>query len=269
MSLSLSIGLSLGSPILSQGSGVAYEAEATALFARMTIQPDATRKGQINTLVLAMKTGGIWAKLDAFYVMAAHDAQAARQNWIADLFNLTAVSSPSFTADRGFTGNGTTSYLSTSYDPALVGGHLKTNDHDFGIWLLARDILSAVDIGNALLSINPRGLPDGVIGARSSSATSISAVTTGSTGVGLTSVRRTASDQFGIYRNGALFENITGASTALTSSELFLLGRNNGGLVSPSTGQIAVAYGGAAFTDAELTSFHSAIQTYLQQVGAV
>ena len=35
---------------------------------------------EIKTLVDSLKSAGVWAKLDALYLLAAHDAQAARLN---------------------------------------------------------------------------------------------------------------------------------------------------------------------------------------------
>ena len=69
-----------------------FDPAATALFARMTVQPDNTRKALINSTIVGLKASGIWAKADALYVTAAHDAQSARLNWVQDLYNLTAIS---------------------------------------------------------------------------------------------------------------------------------------------------------------------------------
>jgi hypothetical protein len=77
--------------VLLGGNYTPVNAEATALIARMTIAPNARRKRAIDTLIGALKTAGVWTKLDTFYVMAAHDAASARLNWISTSFNLTAV----------------------------------------------------------------------------------------------------------------------------------------------------------------------------------
>ena len=58
--------------------------------------------------------------MEGLWVTAAADAQAGRQNWVQDAYNLTTVKSPTFTADRGYQGNGTTSYLWTgTIDPSV------------------------------------------------------------------------------------------------------------------------------------------------------
>ncbi|WP_336802535.1 hypothetical protein, partial [Kaistia sp. MMO-174] len=73
-------------------------------FARLTNQPTTARKKLYNDLIVSLKTAGVWAKLDALYVLAAADAQAARQNLVANAYNISASGSPVFTADRGYTG---------------------------------------------------------------------------------------------------------------------------------------------------------------------
>lgn len=58
------------------------QAETDALVARMEIAPSAARKKLIDDLIVELKSWGIWQKLDLLYILAAHDAQAARLNWV-------------------------------------------------------------------------------------------------------------------------------------------------------------------------------------------
>src|SRR5688500_11442038 len=59
-------------------------AEASALALRFTTDPGEVRRGLVDDCIGALKAAGLWAKLDAFYMLAAHDAQAARCNWVQD-----------------------------------------------------------------------------------------------------------------------------------------------------------------------------------------
>ncbi len=88
-----------------------------ALIARMTAAPDSARRGQIDALVRALKIAGIWPKLAALYLTAAHDAQAARLNWVSGSHDLTEHGALTFTADRGYTGDGSTGYLDSGWSP--------------------------------------------------------------------------------------------------------------------------------------------------------
>lgn len=99
-------------PIAAMSGGVSYEAEALTLFAAMTSAPDATRKGVINTCIKALKDAGIFTKIDALWLLAAGNAHDAGLSWINPAtFALTAVNSPTFTTDRGYTGNRSNMYL--------------------------------------------------------------------------------------------------------------------------------------------------------------
>jgi hypothetical protein len=118
-----------------QPSGGGNEAETTTLLAAMSSQPDATRTTAINTLIAALKTAGIWAKLDVLYILAAHDAQAARLNWKTPAsFTATAVNTPTFTTDRGYNGNGSTSYLTTGFTPSTHATQMTQNSASVFAW---------------------------------------------------------------------------------------------------------------------------------------
>lgn len=102
--------------------------ETGALLSAMTTEPDDTRKTLIDTTIKALKTAGIWAKLDTLYFLAAHNAQAARLNWKSPgTFTLSPVNSPTFTTDTGYASDGSTSYLNSGYIPNTHGVTLTAN----------------------------------------------------------------------------------------------------------------------------------------------
>ena len=79
--------------------------------------PSAAQQTLQNTLVTDLKTAGVWDKLDVFYVFATDgDSDYATLNWKApSSHQTTKVNSPTFTADSGFTGDGSSSYLDTNF----------------------------------------------------------------------------------------------------------------------------------------------------------
>ncbi|MCW5719329.1 MAG: hypothetical protein KIS68_16035 [Bauldia sp.] len=104
-------------------------AEAEAVVTAMAMQPNNARKLLIDTFVGALKAAGVWSKIDAMWVLAAHDEQAARLNWKSPgTFTLTRVNGPTFMTDRGFAGDGSTSYLDTGWDASNDGVQLTQND---------------------------------------------------------------------------------------------------------------------------------------------
>src|SRR5262252_6152224 len=73
----------------------AYDSASLAIFAAFSTPPDTTRKGVIDTCVRALKSAGVWTKLDVLYLFAAADSQAARVNWKnPGTYDGTATNSP-------------------------------------------------------------------------------------------------------------------------------------------------------------------------------
>ena len=247
-----------------------YSAEASALFARMTTQPDVTRKGAINTLIGALKTAGVWTKLDALYLLAAADAQSARLNWVQNAYNLSAVSSPTFLADRGYTGDGASSYLDSGFDPTTApGAKFTQNSGSIGLWI-GTDVSSSgqSDIGNSRSSINSRNTTTAVMTMNRSAGPSftISPVTS----VGLSSWSRRASTDAEGYKNGVSIGTEATASSTLSVLYFFLLGRATTGNVlgSPSTRRSQAAFWGSGLTTAEHLALYNALAAYMTAIGA-
>lgn len=98
--------------------------------------PSAAQQTLQNTLVEDLKTAGVWDKLDVFYVFATDgDSDFATLNWKApSSHQVTKVNSPTFTADGGFTGNGSSSYLNTNYNPETSGTNYTLNDASISVW---------------------------------------------------------------------------------------------------------------------------------------
>jgi hypothetical protein len=273
MALSLGTGLGLTS-IAVDRSGVSYSAEATALFARFTTPPTDARKALIDALIVSLKTAGVWAKLDALYLTAAATSQAARQNWVQDLYNISAANSPTFTADRGYAGDGATSYLNTNFTPSsavaslfsLNSGHISLYDRTSR----ASDSSNQMG-GTANGATNFTSLyayVTGGYGVTINDSTGLN-VPVGSGAAGFFVSSRTASNALAAYKNGSLGNSSAAASSGLTSVALYICGRNTANTLSVgSTDQIAQASIGSGLTAGDVTNFNNAITTYLTAVGA-
>jgi len=254
--------ITLGAGPLASGEGGGYtfvNSEAAALVARFTTPPDNPRKLLIDNLVGSLKSDGVWARLELFYVLAAADAQAARRNWIADVGNLAAVASPIFTADRGYVSDGSSAYLESSYE--LSTATLFTqNDASLGQWnnTLVAATVDIMAVGNA--RIRPYAGTGSVAFRPNTSATLLPArtPTTGSL-----AYSRTASNAWSAYGGGSLISSAADVSSAV-SGTLRLLAISGG---TPSTSRMAAAWAGASLSDAQQAAMNAALNTYLQAVG--
>jgi hypothetical protein len=99
--------------------------------------PQSDQQELQNTLVTSLKSAGVWDKLDLFYVFASDgDSDFATLNWKApSTFQISKVSSPTFTTDVGFSGNGTSSYLDTDYTPSDDGNNYTQDAASFGFFI--------------------------------------------------------------------------------------------------------------------------------------
>lgn len=94
-----------------------YEAEATALFARMTGTVSNRRKAIINTTIRLLKAAGVWSQLDAFWRTDADSDANARLNWTGDFYNLVPNAGASWAANVGYTFDGVTGEIETFFQP--------------------------------------------------------------------------------------------------------------------------------------------------------
>lgn len=253
------------------GGGASLDADAATLIAAMTTTPDSTRQGHINTLITGLKADGVWAKLDELWVMAAHAEQAALLGW-KRAKDLTAVNAPTFEVDRGFTGNGTTSYLNTNYVPSTDGVQYTLNDASFGVYSRTDGMSDPNDMGvvsthRALLNI--RRLNGQGISEINSLGITNRVLFANSVSTGLIVSRRTASNAIQFLINGSSAATNSEVSTGLPGHAFFVGTFNNAGTPgSFSTRQYAAAFVGAAMSEAQQLALFNRLETYLDAIGA-
>lgn len=243
----------------------AAEAEASRIINRMSVLPTQARRGLITAFVGAMINADVWDRLDALYVMAAHDAQAGRINWRgAGAQDLVNVNGAAFTTDRGFAGDGATSYL----DTGLAGNAADNYSRDSGfaaIWSLtdtANNNWNDISGGGGLY-INARAV-SGSAAARCNNSSAAASAAAVPSAIGLFATSRQASDTFDFYRNGTLLVSPSIASEALTGTP-FYIGRN---ATNYSGRRLGLAAIGAGLTPAQYQAFYAAAAAYMTAVGA-
>ena len=258
------------------GSSPSYDPDALALFAAMSVEPDNTRKALTNSTIVALKSAGIWEDLDLLYCLAAHDAQAARLNWRnPSTYTCALVNAPAYTVDRGYQGDGSTSYLNTQWQPGTHG--VRYADYDASLWVWSRTDaqVDGCDIGTRSTSPNSR---ESSIFTKHSSGALLMRINQGNIGgattdmansMGLYGAQR-VDDSSTIYRwkDGAAVAPATGSNHAFTGRPTANLGVcARIGALSYSPRQIAFAAAGASLAGKE-AAFYSIINDYMTAVGA-
>jgi hypothetical protein len=98
---------------VNRASGVKYDSDYQAVLNYATTQgytlPSASQQIIQNQLVIDLKAGGIWNKLDVLYIFANDGGgDFGTLNWKSPLANqATLINTPTFTTNEGFMGNGT------------------------------------------------------------------------------------------------------------------------------------------------------------------
>jgi hypothetical protein len=232
--------------ILNKGTSLGY-----------TLPTDSVKLKQ-NTLLTSIKVDGIWAKLDVFYVFAQDgSAEFATLNWKnpnANQANIT--SAPTFVVNGGFQGNGTSSYIDTTFNPATQGVNYTLNNASRYFFTHAISGGNRFD-GNSTTGSNSIVRASTTFqrinsGASGNLATAFDFTAT----VNTKSIHRTSST------NVTLFNSTTGSSTTETSTALPSL--NQWILSSGSTfaAHTCAAYAMGASLVAENTNFVNDWNTY-------
>lgn len=136
---------------VSEYSSAVYDPSAEAYFSRMTVPPTDAVKSNINNLILALKSAGVWNKRDAYYLYNLANEQSACLNLRSTSFTATPVNAPVHTPGKGYTFNGTSSYLDTGFNPATAGGLYSLNSASMGFTTFQSNITARC--GNNLARI--------------------------------------------------------------------------------------------------------------------
>jgi hypothetical protein len=215
----------------------------------------------MDKLIASLKRTGVWPKLDALYIFANSDSPSALINWkTPGTFGCTAVNSPTFAADRGFTGNGTSSYLDTNYIPSSNGINWQQDSASLFNWCLTAGVVGpgCGCAGNHAYIYNQDAtnsyflLNDG---------TQIAA---GLPGANLLLVSRPAANSVVAYIGASSVGSNASASGARTNTNVRICAEQ--GLFG--TGQMAVGGFGGGMSGTDVTNLYNALLAYLKAVGA-
>lgn len=245
-----------------------YTSAAVALFARMTVQPTAARKRLINRTIKKFIADGVWDKLDAIYLTAAHTSQAGRLNWKGATFELTPVNTPTFTTDRGYSGDGVDDCLTTGFTP-FSSGTMTADDHHMGVWMQgSTPPLTCCPLGNDRLSVWPN--VSDTVRMTSASPSFNDSARGGGTAPGHVSLSRTGSAGYKQFKDGAPLATITQGTSGGSVYPIRMLCYTDtiGNLQYFETRTVAAAHWGRGLSDAEMAATKVTLGNYMTGVGA-
>ena len=252
------------------------DADATAFITAAGIT-DPTQQGAINTLVLNLKSYGIWTKMKAIYPMVGGTANSHKYN-LKDPRDLNAAYRLSFlggwthSSTGGAKPNGTTGYADTFLTQVAAGGysdiHLsyysRTDNmpSGFRVEMGRGSGLVANSYTNAYLRLSSGSSTNGGnIGSRAATATSTNSI-------GHVINTATAASSKG-YKNGALFATQTATQLGTAQALNIYIGSQGNHVAATEFSDRECAFStiGGSLTDAEAANLYTAIQTFQTTLG--
>lgn len=260
---------------------VSYDDDTEAYVAAMTGEPGDALTGVYDTLIVALKTAGVWDKLDVLGLHANFDEQSATINLKDPTHFLTKVDSGSriaFTAYEGFarSGNQTLDGHATWGAPSgWDSSNYSLNGNCVGVFNLTAAVAHnsyMFGFTAGTLWLNQISVANYFTWNNQSPASN-----NNSPGItphnGLMSLRRNTSGAASFWRSKTkLTENLSYASDAgnIGSGDFtFFAGYLSGGDQYHANYKCALSYVGGALTDTEYNDMVDAFTAYLTSVGAV
>lgn len=249
---------------LTKLSSGGFSAAAVSLFSVMNPQPTLARKRTINNLIVSLQSSGVWSSTDVLYVLAAHSSQAASLNWKNPAtFTLATLNSPTFTTDRGYTGDGVSSGLTGGPNLSSFGGLYALDNASFGVWCGTDATENVGDWGATNNNIRSHAGAT-TMSTRANDGTSTTSTISPATAVGLSAWSRNNSSDYITYKNGVALATIAVASVAISNATTTICFVGGGF----STKRVQLAKAGAALTAAQHLAEYNAFNSYMTAIGA-
>lgn len=222
------------------------------------------KQTNINDFIAGCKADALWSQLDRAWTFCLENRQAAQVDMVA-LAIATESNSPTFTANRGYTGNGSNMSLDTGFNPSSTPGRqYAQNSAMHCAWCntSGADGTSAFRALYGTVNFDAMYIPnDGgsyFTCINDTGSNNASQASPGETGLWL--VTRNNSTTFDIHRNGSLLISPNIGSTAPLNNTFKVL--TCGGL-GFSTRQIAFFATGKGLSSSDATNFYNRVSTLM------
>lgn len=247
-----------------------YSIEAKQYFDRLPTLPGQDTLLKMAEFIDSLKQNGVWVKIDEMWLFANKTSSNALIG-LKNKKNCVSVNSPSFAVYRGFTSNGTTSYLSTQFNlgtegvnytrnSACIGVYSRTNASDVGLF-----DMGCVNSGTDRVFFQTRTGTN--FAGRINEADGD--VVSNSDSRGFFIINRSGASATQYYKNGTNLKSGTTSSTAVPSMVIYILCRNGNGIAGDfSTKQISFALIGGSLSSQDVTNFNNCLERLLDYLGA-
>jgi hypothetical protein len=252
--------IAIGVPFFRAFAG--FSVEYTAILTRGTALgytlPSSAQQSKQNALLVALKTAGIWTKLDTFYVYANDGSKEfGTLNWkTPSLYQNTLVNSPTWTSNAGFNSDGSTSYIDTGFNAATNGVNFTNNSASEFVYQTGGT--NGVVCGTSGGPGDALFINDTVAHRLNMFGTNLLA-TANMSGSGFKCINRTSSTLVELFNETTQLSRVTTTASRINANRRVLNGQNN---FLDTFGKVSV-YGNGANLTAEALTLRTSIITYL------
>jgi len=252
-----------------------FDPDAQIFISRMVETPTPERAEFYNQMFIAAKAKPFWAKHVCLWVHAAHAPLAGRMNWKNNpAHDCIPINSPVFTEDRGFMGDGASSYLDTQFNPGVENHPLHQQDNA-SLWVRSNtDNVSTGSLAgffaNGGTTINPKDTGSTARGtARMHQFAATQAPNaTSPTSIGLFLVTRWRSNEIKLFRDKVIVvDDAAKTSSPMNSGGTYRLGSIN----DTSFRACQFSAGGIAshLEDQDVNDLNDWLDVWLDAVGVI
>lgn len=275
-------GMMIGAAAAQRRAG-SLDPDAATFIARFTTPPDSPRIAAINNLFIAIKSYGVYAKLNMLFVpKKGQDSQSGLLDLKRHTKAASIVGSASWSSELGFVGvTGTNNYITSNYMPSVdAADGVTANNFGMGAYMtkpsaaypadsdtalilaygtgsLSRSLLKVYgnEIANKISSSYIHGVADFV----SESATN--------SDPWFYQINRTASDALAIYRDATLkgTKTVDNAGRLLADANLHF-NVSNSASTSGLPSAVGAAWAGQPLTTTEQGDLKTALDNYFSAI---
>jgi hypothetical protein len=259
-------GIGVGSFVAAGGGGTDADAQAFITAAAIT---DATQQSAINTLVVNLKTYGIWTKMKALYPFVGGTATTHKWN-LKDPRDLDAAFRLVFYGGITHNANGISGNSTNGYADTFLTESTSLNITSKHISMYQRNVLpsfsnTSMGISDAVSPTNATRFYLNFNNANFScigqQQTNLAAVVTPQRGMFILS--KITTGQFKYFQNNLTPTIKSGGTDSNINRSFSLLAVNNGSSIAEfSNANLAFASIGDGLTDTEAANFYTAVQAY-------
>jgi len=205
-------------------------------------------------------------EFDRLWVHGLSNETAARVSIINPTSTpITNVNSTTFTAGEGFTGNGTTMYLNSKFNPNIHGVKFTQNSAAFGFYTLLDLIEQSVYMGgSAGANVTQLATDYDTIGAIFAINSSANTINLGIGTKGFFVAIRSDANNIALFKNGVSIYTDVKVSEPVLNDEIYIMCRNVGGASLFTANTFGISFIGSHLSN---TGLYTATQTLATTLG--